>query len=86
VIFKWQIFAILQKKREKRIYCHKFPFFGGKQSAKKKKKKRIKKILRKSPQLLVRVLENFLLSYFDYRQIWLNTLMDDRHLSNLSQT
>jgi hypothetical protein len=29
VIFKWQIFAILQKKREKRIYCHKFPFFWG---------------------------------------------------------
>jgi hypothetical protein len=76
----------LQKKKEKRKYCHKFPFFGGKKSAKKKKKKRIKKILRKSPQLLVRVLENFLLSYFDYRQIWLNTLMDDRHLSNLSQT
>jgi hypothetical protein len=37
------------------------------------------------PQLPEIVLKNFLLSYFEYCQIWLNTLMDDCHLSNIAK-
>jgi hypothetical protein len=47
-----------------------------------------KKIAEKSPQLLQheRVLKIVLLyNIFEYRQIWLNTLMDDRHLSNITK-
>jgi hypothetical protein len=31
------------------------------------------------------VLKIFLFSYSEYRQIWLNTLMDDHHLSNITK-
>jgi hypothetical protein len=37
------------------------------------------------PQLPEIVLKNFLLSYFEYCQIWLNTLKDDCHLSNIAK-
>jgi hypothetical protein len=51
------------------------PFFFEKIIAKKKTKKKIRQ---NSPQHK-RMLKIFLLSHFEYCQIWLNILVDDRH-------
>jgi hypothetical protein len=57
-------------------------FFGRKNPKKKKK-------LQNLPQTCIQqemVLKMFLLSYFEYHQIWLNILMDDiRHLSKITK-
>jgi hypothetical protein len=79
-------FAKKKEKKEENILPQ-IPFFWGKESAKRRRRE-LKKFLGNHHSYLQheRVLKNFLLSYFDYRQIWLNILMDYRHLSSLSQT
>jgi hypothetical protein len=86
VIFFWQIFAILhiifwKKNILSQIRYHKNP-----------KAQERDFLLKNSPKFSTTaynmgqgVLKIFLLSYSEYRQIWLNTLMDDHHLSNITK-
>ncbi len=68
----WRTFAILWKYFEKKLYCHKF-------SVSREKKKLVEKITQNCHNCLQHesVLKIFLLSYFEYRQIWLNITLDD---------
>ncbi len=54
---------------------------------KKPQKENWKKITKNCQNYLQheRMLKNFLLSYFEYCQIWLSILMDDCHLSNVTK-
>jgi hypothetical protein len=77
----WWIFAIFcQKYFERWILCHNFPVFLIKESSENMFLNSLK-----SSQLPKKGVYEFLLSYFECHQIWLNLLMDDHHLSNITK-
>ncbi len=68
---------------EKKIFYHKFPFFFWKKKMKGKKNRQ--KFSQLPTIQYKRVLKIFQLSQFEYCQIWLNILMDNCHLSNITK-
>ncbi len=84
-IFSWWVFPILQKVFWKKKNSSKNTFFS---KIIRHKKKWIKKITKIHPNNCLqdeRGLQVFPLLNFEYCQIWLNTLMDDQHLSNITK-
>jgi len=77
--FWWQIFAILQCiDIWKNMLWQTLFFFGGKKNHQKMKEKNPKKFAKSCHNCLQceRVLKIFLLSYFEYQQIWLNIIVN----------
>jgi hypothetical protein len=80
----WFIFIKMWKIFLKRILCHKVFF---KHSPPKKKFNYLQKSSNFYHNCLQydKVLKIFLLSYFEYCQIWLNILLVECHLSNITK-
>jgi hypothetical protein len=69
---------------EKKTFCYKFLFFWEKNLQKKRTSKNHPKLSQLLTTWNLATLD-FLISYFDYHQIWLNILVDDCDLSNITK-
>ncbi len=79
LLVKWffggEFLSICKKSFKKGICCHKFPAFENN--------------CHPPPKATIvykwKGAYDFLLSYFEYRQIWLNIVREDHHLSNITK-